>query len=102
MCAPPPFRRQFVAELDPGDKSNIWYFDGSPMYGAGEWRVAGAATISADGTQVITDPGPGIPRFCGVCGLISTRCPELPEGGNPLSFRRLSTDFIFPDQLLRG
>jgi RHS repeat-associated protein len=69
-----------VTGLEPGDKTEIWYFDGSPMNGVGEWKVAGTATISADGQQVVTDPGQGIPRFCGVCGLAAAKCPELPTG----------------------
>lgn len=72
-----------VTGLGPGEKTEIWYFDGSPMYGAGEWKIAGTATVSNDGSQVVTDPGQGIPRFCGVCGLFSTRCPPLPEGDPP-------------------
>jgi RHS repeat-associated protein len=70
-----------VAELEPGEKSNIWYFDGSPMGGTGEWKLAGVGTISADGKTVTTDPGQGIPRFCGVCGL---PCQEkVPQGPKP-------------------
>lgn len=69
-----------VTGLEPGEKTEISYFDGSPMNGVGEWKVAGTATISADGQQVVTDPGQGIPRFCGVCGLAAAKCPELPTG----------------------
>lgn len=66
---PIPITLPNVAELEPGEKSEIWYFDGSPMGGVGEWKLAGLGTISADGKTVSTDPGQGIPRFCGVCGL---------------------------------
>lgn len=72
-----------VTGLGPGQQTEIWYFDGSPMNGVGEWKVAGTATISADGQQVVTDPGQGIPRFCGVCGLFAAKCPPLPEGDPP-------------------
>jgi RHS repeat-associated protein len=72
-----------VAELDPGEKSEIWYFDGSPMGGTGEWKLAGLGTISADGKTVVSDPGVGIPRFCGVCGLLSQSCPPLPNPPPP-------------------
>jgi len=72
-----------VTGLGPGEKTEIWYFDGSPMDGVGEWKIAGTATISADGQQVVTDPGQGIPRFCGVCGLFAARCDPLPEGAPP-------------------
>ncbi|MCW5631785.1 MAG: Ig-like domain-containing protein [Rubrivivax sp.] len=72
-----------VTGLDPGDQTELWYFDGSPMGGSGEWKLAGMGTISADGKRVESNPGVGIPRFCGVCGLISARCPPLPDGDPP-------------------
>ena len=72
-----------VTGLEPGERTEIWYFDGSPMGGVGEWKIAGTATISANGQQVVTDPGQGIPRFCGVCGLFAAKCPPLPEGDPP-------------------
>lgn len=87
-----------VAEAEPGEKSEIWYFDGSPMGGSGEWKLAGLGTISADGKTVVSDPGVGIPRFCGVCGLVSQSCPPppkppqppptcpAPKGGNPVDY----------------
>jgi len=81
-----------VTGLEPGQKTEIWFFDGSPMGGSGEWKLAGPATISADGKTVTTDAGYGIPRFCGVCGLFAAKCPPLPTGcpagcdtaGNPV------------------
>ena len=61
---PIPVRVPNVTGLGPGEKTEIWYFDGSPMGGAGEWKLAGPATISEDGRTVSTDAGYGIPRFC--------------------------------------
>ena len=72
-----------VAELAPGAKGEIWYFDGSPMGGVGEWKLAGTGTVSADGATITTDPGQGIPRFCGKCGLFAEACPPIPEGPPP-------------------
>jgi RHS repeat-associated protein len=72
-----------VAELEPGAKGEIWYFDGSPMGGVGEWKLAGTGTVSADGATISTDPGQGIPRFCGKCGLFAEACPPIPEGPPP-------------------
>lgn len=69
-----------VTGLEPGDKTEIVYYYGSPAGGVGEWRTAGSATVSADGKTVATDPGVGIPNFCGTCGLFGTTCPELPSG----------------------
>ena len=55
--------------LEPGETTELWYFDGVPMGGSGEWKVGGIGTVSADGKFIVTNPGQGIPRFCGVCGL---------------------------------
>jgi RHS repeat-associated protein len=73
--APIPVTLPNVAELEPGEQTEIWFFDGSPMGGSGEWKVAGRGTVSADGKTVASNPGVGIPRFCGVCGLLSLSCP---------------------------
>ncbi|MBI2745252.1 MAG: Ig-like domain-containing protein [Burkholderiales bacterium] len=72
-----------VSEKDPGEKVEIWWFDGSPMGGTGEWKMAGLGTVSADGKTVNSDPGVGIPRFCGVCGLFSLSCPPVPKPPQP-------------------
>lgn len=63
---------------EPGDQVDIWWFDGSPMGGTGEWKVAGQGTVSADGRTVQSNPGVGIPRFCGVCGLVCIPPPPPP------------------------
>jgi|GEM_PF-4323707 len=42
--------------LPPGSKTAILSFD----HDAGEWRVVGPATVSADGRRVVSDPGVGI------------------------------------------
>ncbi len=55
--------------FDPGEKTELWYFDGAPGQVTGTWKQAGTGTVSADGKTVKTDTGSGIPRFCGVCGL---------------------------------
>lgn len=72
-----------VADKDPGEKVEIWWFDGSPMGGTGDWKMAGLGTVSADGKTVTSDPGVGIPRFCGVCGLFSLSCPPPPKPPQP-------------------
>jgi len=56
---------------EPGETIDIWYFDGSPMGGTGQWKIAGQATISEDGKTARMPDGTGIPRFCGVCGLLT-------------------------------
>jgi RHS repeat-associated protein len=60
-------------DLDPGAQTELWYFDGSPMGGSGEWKQAGTGTVSADGKSIVSDIGSGIPRFCGTCGLMCYR-----------------------------
>jgi RHS repeat-associated protein len=72
-----------VTDLEPGEQTEIWWYDGSPMGGTGEWKMAGMGTISADGKQVVSNPGVGIPRFCGVCGLFAAGCPPIPTGPPP-------------------
>ena len=55
---------------EPGESVDVWFFDGSPMALSGEWKVAGQAIVSADGKSATMLPGTGVPRFCGVCGLV--------------------------------
>src|SRR5882724_4777474 len=56
---------------DPGEKVDIWYYDAAPLVGAeGIWRLAGTGTVSQDGRVIVSDPGVGIERFCGVCGTV--------------------------------
>lgn len=76
--APIPVTLPNVADKEPGEKVDIWFFDGSPMGGTGEWKKAGQGTVSADGKTVTSDPGAGLTRFCGVCGLVSLSCPPVP------------------------
>jgi RHS repeat-associated protein len=94
--APIPVTLPNVADKEPGEKVEIWFFDGSPMGGSGEWKIAGLGTVSPDGKTVTSDPGAGLTRFCGVCGLVSLSCPPppkppqppptcpAPSGGNPV------------------
>jgi RHS repeat-associated protein len=56
--------------LDPGSRAQLWYYDAAPLAGVpAAWRMAGTGTVSADGETIVSDPGVGIARFCGVCGL---------------------------------
>jgi RHS repeat-associated protein len=81
-------------DLAPGEKAEIWYYDAAPVPGVPSgWRLAGLGTVSADGRRVVSDPGVGISRFCGVCG---TACivkraetqpnvnPRGPKAGEPV------------------
>jgi RHS repeat-associated protein len=81
--APIPVTLPNVGEFEPGDQAEIWYFDGSPMGGTGQWKLAGLGTVSDDGRTVASNAGVGIPRFCGVCGLMSLACPQPPVPPQP-------------------
>lgn len=66
--------------LEPGTQTQFWYYDAPPGGGEGVWRQGGTGTVSADGKVIRTDPGSGIPRFCGVCGI---SCFLSNQGGGP-------------------
>lgn len=80
-------------QAEPGESVPVYFFDGSPMGGTGEWRIAGQGIVSADGKSVRMPNGTGIPRFCGVCGLMclgkQTPAPDIAPAnrscdGNPV------------------
>jgi RHS repeat-associated protein len=55
----------------PGEQVTLWYYDAAPFPGVpAGWRQAGSATVSADGKTIVSNPGVGIQRFCGVCGVL--------------------------------
>jgi RHS repeat-associated protein len=85
---PVPFEAPNELGLAPGEKARLWYFDESPRKGEApnDWRIAGTATVSADGRTIKTAPGVGIPRFC--CGAayfdsVIVGGTQLPVGTNP-------------------
>ena len=55
---------------EPGESVDVWFFDGSPMARSGTWKIAGTAIVTPDGKSAAMLPGTGVPRFCGVCGLM--------------------------------
>ena len=68
-------------DLEPGEVVEIWYYDAAPIPGAAAgWRLAGDGTVSADGTRAVSNPGVGIARFCGVCGIA---CIKRKVAGQP-------------------
>jgi RHS repeat-associated protein len=81
--SPIPITMPNVHNEEPGTKVNMWWYDGSPMGGTGEWKIAGQGTVSEDGTKVVSDAGVGIPRFCGVCGLTCLEKNPDPEEPKP-------------------
>jgi len=99
-------------DLDPGEKAELWYYDASPT-DPGQWRLAGMGTVSVDGAKIISDPGVGIQRFCGACGLPCfinrqqkqpNRNPSGPEGADPVDLATGimavdKTDMVLPGRL---
>ena len=47
----------------PGQRADFWYFDESPTPdpNSNQWKKYGEGTVSADGRQIIPDPGVGQP-----------------------------------------
>jgi YD repeat-containing protein len=94
--APIPVTLPNDVQAEPGEAVNIWFFDGSPMAGSGEWKIAGQGIVTEDGTRIRMPDGTGIPRFCGVCGLMCAEktqpAPDIPPtdpedrdcAGNPV------------------
>lgn len=80
---------------EPGSKYDLYYYDeqATPDPNSHQWKKFGIGTVSADGRQVVTDPGYGIPKFC--CGAIYIVANNIPtpspnpdnnvEGGEPVS-----------------
>jgi RHS repeat-associated protein len=48
-----------ITEAAPGKPATMQYFDLS----IGNWNTWGTGTVSADGSQVVSDPGTGLPRL---------------------------------------
>ncbi|MFZ5876324.1 MAG: RHS repeat-associated core domain-containing protein [Nitrospirota bacterium] len=111
--APLPVSGPNDLDLDPGDKAQLWYYDASPMGGTAGWRLAGLGTVSADGSRIVSDPGVGIQRFCGVCGLtcwLANQAKQLnlnllgPSGADPVDLRLgqmivQKTDLVLPGRV---
>src|SRR5262245_38018437 len=72
--APLPISVPNDQDYAPGDSVEIWYYDAAPFPGVpAGWRMAGLGTVSDDGTSVVSNPGVGLERFCGVCGVTCIR-----------------------------
>jgi RHS repeat-associated protein len=109
--APLPISLPNDGGLEPGQQTDIWYYDAAPFPGASAgWRRAGSATVSEDGTRVVSDPGVGLERFCGVCGVacfppdLPPRNPDGPQDGDPVDLALgqqilEKTDLALPGQI---
>ena len=93
--APIPVKVPNQLGSEPGEKYDMYYYDeeSTPNPNSHQWKKFGTGTVSADGRQVVTDPGYGIPKFC--CGAIYIVTVNVPvpcpnpddpvEGGEPVS-----------------
>ena len=90
--APIPVTLPNDVAAEPGESVDVWFFDGSPMARSGQWKIAGSAIVTPDGKSAAMPPGTGVPRFCGVCGLMCLgKQPPAPDpppdscsDGNPV------------------
>jgi RHS repeat-associated protein len=92
----------------------IWYYDAVPVEGAvAGWRLAGTGTVSTDGRRVVSDPGAGLERFCGVCGAVcinnkaagqENANPDGAHDGDPVNLATglmlvQATDLVIPGRI---
>jgi YD repeat-containing protein len=58
----------------PGERADLWYYDESISVdpNSNQWKIYGQGTVSEDGSQVIPDPGVGMPKFCCGATFLST------------------------------
>jgi RHS repeat-associated protein len=99
-------------EAPPGTSADMYYFDLS----IGDWNIWGRGTVSADGRQIVSDPGYGLPRLAWHTVCDGARC--LPsnsgtppgnnkpgkKGGDPVDlftgrFHVTNTDVTLPGRL---
>src|SRR3972149_3995293 len=63
----------------PGSSADLYFFD----LAAGTWQTWGTGTVSADGTQVVSAPGFGLPPFPGPTYCDEPRQAPFGEGAPP-------------------
>lgn len=96
----------------PGERAEFWYFDESPTPdpNSNQWKKYGEGTVSADGRQIIPDPGVGQPKFC--CGAFYVIMQQLAalfgfdeqNAGDPVLLQTgmlnvQQTDLVLPGRL---
>jgi len=96
----------------PGQRADFWYFDESPTAdpNSNQWKKYGEGTVSADGRQIIPDPGVGQPKFC--CGIFFVVMQQLAalfgfdeqNGGDPVLLQTgmlnvQQTDLVLPGRI---
>ncbi|MBI2201215.1 MAG: response regulator, partial [Armatimonadetes bacterium] len=62
-----------VEQAPPGSQADLYYFD----LAIGTWNVWGTGTVSADGRQIVSDPGFGLPRLAWHSTKLRVPTPEV-------------------------
>ncbi|PYN96665.1 MAG: hypothetical protein DMD91_20655 [Candidatus Rokuibacteriota bacterium] len=93
-----------ITEAAPGTKADLYFFD----LAAGAWKTWGTGTVSTDGTQVVSDPGFGLPRFAWhFWAIVRDQLQKIWKfltGGDPVDlftgrFAVDKTDLVLPGRL---
>lgn len=94
-----------VQQAPPGSVADLYFFD----LVAGAWATWGTGTVSQDGTQIVSDPGFGLPRFAwhgtaqrtSLSDEVRSRQAGRATGGEPVDlptgrFTVSKTDLVLP------
>src|SRR2546426_9028756 len=88
----------------PGTKADLYFFD----LAIGGWNTWGTGTVSADGKQVVSDPGFGLPRLAwhwwDILRAGLARLWGFLKGGDPVDlatgqFAVQKTDLVLPGRI---
>ncbi len=93
-----------LTQAPPGSPADLYFFD----LAIGGWAIWGTGTVSDDGTQIISDPGFGLPRFAWHFPYPGNPDPPGPHpprtDGDPVElssgrFDVTKTDLVLPGRL---
>jgi len=97
-----------VQNAPPGSQADLYFFD----LATGGWAIWGTGTVSQDGTQVVSDPGFGLPRFAwhftsssvSLSDQVRSNEPGRARGGEPVDlptgrFVIQKTDLVMPGRI---
>jgi RHS repeat-associated protein len=93
-----------LTKAPPGASADLWYFD----LVAGGWTVWGTGTVTADGRQIASDPGYGLPRLAWHFAFTVSTSDEVrsrhAKGGDPVDlvtgrFTIAKTDLVLPARI---
>ena len=97
-----------VQQAPPGSVADLYFFD----LKAGAWAIWGTGTVSQDGTQIVSDPGFGLPRFAwhgtaqrtSLSDEVRSRQANRATGGEPVDlptgrFTVSKTDLVLPGRI---